>query len=240
MTEIIKIMKYILFLLLFVVFGTNGKSQEKMKVIYVYDALCGWCYGFSPVMNQFHETYKDSASFEVISGGMITGNRVGPIGEVAPYISWAYKEVEKATGVQFGDTFINKTLKDGKAIFSSIPPAVALSVFKSMDTADRSLQFASQLQHAIYFDGIEPEETESYGEIASDFGFDSAEFITKIKDSVYLQLAQKDFQFSQTLQVSGFPMVFVKIRDVYYKIGSGYLPYEQLENNYLFIKNKEQ
>ena len=106
------------------------KNADKIKLIYVYDALCGWCYGFSPVIDQFAKKYKNDLTFEVISGGMVTGGRIGSIGEVAGYISWAYKDVENATGIKFGNNFLNKTLKDGKAIFTSIPPAIAMSVFK--------------------------------------------------------------------------------------------------------------
>ena len=40
-------------------------------VIYCYDAYCGWCYGFSPVIKQIAEEYKDHFDIEVLSGGMI-------------------------------------------------------------------------------------------------------------------------------------------------------------------------
>lgn len=215
----------------------NCKSQNNMKIVYVYDALCGWCYGFSPVMSAFHDKYKDSLSFEVVSGGMITGGRIGAIGEVASYISWAYKDVEKATGVKFGNVFLNETLKKGTAIFTSIPPAIALSVFKEMDEK-RSVQFADELQKAIYFDGIEPENYEAYGIIATKFGLDAIAFVTKMKESKYINLAKADFEKSNALNVSGFPTVFIEVNGVYHKIGSGYMPFTQLENNFLTIKNK--
>jgi len=209
-----------------------------MKIIYVYDALCGWCYGFSPVMDQFQEKYKDSLSFEVISGGMITGSRIGPIGKVAPYISWAYKDVENATGVKFGTEFLNKTLKKGEAIFTSIPPAIALSVFKTLDQKN-SIHFASELQKAIYFNGIEPENFDGYGRIAKKFGIDADAFILKMKDSLYYKYAEEDFKKSADLDVSGFPSVFVEINGNYHKIASGYVTFKVLENNLLAIKNKQ-
>jgi putative protein-disulfide isomerase len=60
-----------------------------MKMLYFYDALCGWCYGFSPVMQKTAEVYQDQFEFQVVSGGMISGSRIGPIGTVAPYIKTA-------------------------------------------------------------------------------------------------------------------------------------------------------
>ncbi len=209
----------------------------KNVFLYVYDALCGWCYGFSPVMTAFHDKYKDSLNFEVVSGGMITGSRIGPIGEVASYIRWAYKDVENATGVQFGNVFLNETLKKGTAIFTSIPPSIALSVVKEVDE-EHSVQFAAELQKAIYYDGIEPENLDAYGAIASKFGIDAEGFGLKMKEPKYTNLAQIDFEKSNALGVTGFPTVFMEINGKRYKIGSGYMPFEQLEANFLTLRSK--
>jgi len=230
-------MKNLFIIILFFLNLSACKSQDKMKVIYVYDALCGWCYGFSPVMSEFHEKYQDSLDFEVISGGMITGNRIGPIGEVAAYIGKAYKDVENATGVKFGESFLNETMAEGDAIFTSIPPAIALSVFKRTHP-EEAVAFAAALQKAIYYNGIEPENFEAYGEIATEFGLDATEFVEKMKDPIYRQAAEEDFRKSAALGVSGFPSVFIESDGNYYKIGSGYMPFSNLEKNFLAIKNK--
>lgn len=230
-------MKKIIFIVLLMANTLSCKSQKDMKIVYVYDALCGWCYGFSPVINDFKEKYKDSLEFEVLSGGMITGDRIGPIGEVAPYISQAYKDVEKTTGIEFGENFLQKTLKEGSAIFTSIPPAIALSVFKELDST-RSFLFAAELQKAIYYDGIEPENIEAYGTIAAKFDLDKETFVKKMKDPLYKEMAQKEFDKSSELDVTGFPTVLLEIDGKHYKIGNGYMSLSQLENNYLAIKNK--
>ncbi len=208
-----------------------------MKLIYVYDALCGWCFGFSPVIEKFVAAYKNEFEVEVISGGMITGERIGPIGEVAGYISWAYKNVEDATGVKFGTDFLDKTLKTGTAIFTSIPASIALSIVKSK-IPELSLEFSSALQKAIYFDGIEPINNEEYAKIAEKFGLNQAEFLLNMNDNQYQILAEIDFKNSQELQVSGFPTVFLDFENQYYKIAAGFTSFENLENNYLNLKNK--
>lgn len=207
-----------------------------MKIVYVYDALCGWCFGFAPVMAQFEEKYKDTLEFEIISGGMITGDRIGAIGDVASYISWAYKNVEDASGVKFGSVFLNETLKNGTAIFTSIPPAIALSVFKSK-LPKQSLNFASALQNAIYYDGIEPENITEYATIAERFGLDKSQFLSDMQNETYLLKAQNDFKKSSGLRVNGFPTVFVLHQNQHYKMASGYVSFETLENNFLQIKN---
>jgi PiT family inorganic phosphate transporter/sodium-dependent phosphate transporter len=64
------------------------------RIIYCYDAYCGWCYGFSPVIKTIYEKYKDQFEFETISGGMIPVESTQHIGVIANYILDAYKTVE--------------------------------------------------------------------------------------------------------------------------------------------------
>ncbi len=209
-----------------------------MKIIYVYDALCGWCYGFSPVMSQFQEKYKNTMNFEVISGGMITDSRIGPIGEVASYINSAYKTVENTTGVKFGNAFLTKTLKNGTAIFTSVPPAIALSVFKREGQQKNHIQFAAELQKAIYYDGIEPNDLQAYGQVASTFGLDAEVFVEKMKEPIYQNYAEEDFRKSVALGVNGFPSVFIEENGMYTQIARGYVSWNTLENNFIALKNK--
>ena len=208
-----------------------------MKVIYVYDALCGWCYGFSPVIKQFYQKHRRTVDVEVVSGGMITGSRIGPIGEVAPYIRQAYKEVEVRTGVTFGKAFLENVLEEGSTIFSSVPPAVALSVFKSHRT-DEAVLFAGALQQAIYYGGLAPEDTAAYASLAEEFGIDGKTLVTQMKQPTFQEKAQEDFRKSQQLGVTGFPTVFAEVEETLYPLARGYTSLSDLENRFAELLQK--
>jgi hypothetical protein len=75
-------------------------------IYYCYDAYCGWCYGFSPVIRRLFEAYKHLLAFEVLSGGMILPETPQPIGVMADYIREAYPTVEKHTGIKFGEDWL--------------------------------------------------------------------------------------------------------------------------------------
>jgi putative protein-disulfide isomerase len=197
------------------------------KILYVYDALCGWCFGFSPVMARLSDEYKDKLTFEVISGGLMVGERVGPIGVVAPYIKNAYQDVERATGVLFGEKFVKGSLEKGTMVLNSIPPAIAMCIFREC-FPEKSLAFAGLLHNMIYIEGVEPENIEVYSEYASNMGFDKVEFNTKMSDPSYLRLAQSDFERAQALRADGFPAVYFQKDNKLEKIVSGYVPYERL------------
>lgn len=202
-----------------------------MKVTYVYDALCGWCYGFSPVMEQFYQDHRSDVSFEVISGGMITGSRIGPIGEVASYIRWAYKEVEQATGVTFGEGFLKGVLEEGTTVFTSVPLGIALSVFKQ-HRADEAVLFAGALQKAVYYDGLAPQDTAAYAPLAESFGLDGKDFVEQMRQPESQALAEADFRRSQQLGVSGFPTVFAETEGNYYRLASGFTRRADLESRF--------
>lgn len=55
-------------------------------LIYCYDAYCGWCYGFSPVMKKIFEEYSGTMTFEVLSGGMVLPEKPVHIAASAGYI----------------------------------------------------------------------------------------------------------------------------------------------------------
>lgn len=206
-----------------------------MKLIYIYDALCGWCYGFSPVMENFKEKYASELDFKVISGGMIIGDRVGPIGEVAGYIAQAYLQVEKSTGVKFGEGFLKGILAEGTAEFNSIPAAMALCIFKKL-LPNQQVQFAARLQKAIYYDGIEPLDLKAYAKLAGEFGLNEREFLLQLNDEKYLKKAEKEFAFSQQMGVTGFPTVILQQGEKAGIIAKGYLPFDDFEKNYLHAK----
>lgn len=202
--------------------------QKKYTFVYVYDALCGWCYGFSPVVEQLYNKYQDDIRFSVISGGMILGERIGPIGEVAGYIKEAYKQVEQTCGVKFGAPFLNETLEQGEAIFSSHLPAVALTVFRDHHQGQDVL-FASALQKAIYYDGRFPNEFSTYEYLAQQFSIDPKTFVEKMKLPKFHARASADFDFTRQFKVTGFPTVFLANDQRILRIGSGYSSFEQLD-----------
>lgn len=217
-----------------------------MKLIYIYDALCGWCYGFAPAMRDFYQNHKnDFETIDVISGGMITGNRIGAIGEVAPYIKTAYKDVENRTGVKFGEKFLKDILEEGSAIFTSIPTSIALSVFKKEaqenpqlagEKNEKILHFAEDLQSLIYFDGIVPKDHSKYGELATKYGLDKTDFVEKMNNSDYEKLAKQDFQLSQDFGVNGFPTLIIQKGEEFYLFARGFVELTELERRFEAMK----
>lgn len=200
------------------------------KLIYLYDALCGWCYGFSPVMQQIHEKYAGKIEFEVMSGGMIMGLRAGAIGEVAPYIKKAYPDVERATGITFGKPFLENILGRGEAIFSSEMPGIALTVFRK-HLPGQVMEFAHALQNALYAEGVELSVLENYRPLAERFGLNADDFIRDMQNEENRYETLTEFQTVANWGINGFPTVLIKPAhdEQYYMIARGFTPFERVD-----------
>jgi len=209
-------------------FTSTNLLNDKMKIYYVYDPLCGWCYGFSPVMMKLQRDHSDEFEIEVVSGGMVTGKQIGPMSaEKRRYIKNAYKRVEQMTGVKFGEGYVNGTLESETCIQTSEIPSIALEVFRAKHP-ERSLEFAHAIQHAIFSDGMQPAVLENYKPLAEKFGMDGNEFIALMSDSNHINKASEQFLLASRWGVQGFPAVLVLHNDSLYMIANGYTSFENL------------
>ena len=203
--------------------------KNRNTIINVFDPLCGWCYGFGPVMIKLEEKYNDQLDFDVISGGMITGTRIGPLSNMASYIKQAYKVVEQNSGVKFGEQFVNKTLEEGKVIFSSLEPAKALTIYKHLSKSN-GIAFSHQIQKLIYWDGIDPVQYSAYLPLFEKQGFDSKTVLPLFASKDMEQETINEFALAQRWKINGFPSCVIQMADgKAIPISNGYLSFEQME-----------
>lgn len=212
--------------------------MKKDTLIYVFDPLCGWCYGFGNTILQLFNKRKDDLNFEVVVGGMITGSRIAPFHTMQAYISGAYKRVEEMTGVKFGDGYLNELLPSD-TLLSSEPPCRAVVTFRSFQP-DQVVPFAHALQKKQFLEGKDFNTDAVYEELAIDFGIDPAAFLKLFHSEEMKYQTQQDFQWSQSAGIKGFPTVVLKTEGGYYLVAHGYRPLEDLEKVIDSIQSKNE
>ena len=199
-------------------------------LIYCYDAYCGWCYGFSPVIKQISETYQQKLHCEVLSGGMILPEQPVHIRVTAGYIQEAYKTVEDYTGIKFGEDYLwhIKNPEESDWFPSSEKAAIALSIFKEL-FPQQQVQFASDLQYSLHYEGRDLTDNEAYRHLLEKYNIDADDFYTKLKSEEYKEKAYYEFQLCKQLQVTGFPQVLVQVTETkFHLLARGYTDYDTL------------
>ncbi|MEO5595266.1 MAG: DsbA family protein [Chitinophagaceae bacterium] len=200
-------------------------------IFYCYDAYCGWCYGFSPVIKEVAVTYKDKFNFEVLSGGMIINETPKPIALTAGYIQKAYKTVEEHTGIQFGSDYLWHINNPDKSDWfpDSEKPAIAMCIFKEYYPGEQ-VAFAADLQYALHYEGRDLCDDEAYRHLLEKYTINADDFYGKLHSEEYKDKAYYEFSLVKQLQVTGFPAVLLQVNESkFYLIARGYTDYTTLQ-----------
>lgn len=215
-------------------------NNNKPTLIYMFDALCGWCYGYSQQIVDFYNEHHSELNIKVLSGGMVLGEREGPIGKASDFIKGALTQVEQLSGAKFGQRF-KDNLEIGTMYHSSLPPARALATYKALK-GTKPLHFATELQKAIYFKGMASTELETFLYVLSqmpDQEISNEDFTAYYIDKKSLQDAQNEFDEVSKFGVNGFPTTVLFYKEQYFLMARGFTQKSNLNKVYNSILTKE-
>lgn len=200
-------------------------------IYYCYDAYCGWCYGFSQVIKQIAEEYKDKLFFEVLSGGMIPAENPRPIAATAAYINKGYKRVEEITGIKFGSDYLWHISNPGESDWfpHSEKAAIALCIFKEI-YPQQQVAFAADLQYSLHYEGRDLTDDEAYRHLLEKYSINTEDFYKKLHGEEYKEKALYEFSLCKQLQVTGFPALLLQENETkFYLVARGYTAYEDVK-----------
>ncbi|MFE6624439.1 DsbA family protein [Streptomyces sp. NPDC057740] len=172
-----------------------------MKLIYVFDAYCGWSHGFSATLGEITSRHPE-LPVEVVSGGLFTGHRQVPIREFG-YIHGANAQIAERTGAEFGEGY-ERLIADGSFVMDSEAAARGMAALR-LAAPGRAAELAVALQRAFYVDGRSLSDAATYRQLAEDAGLDAEAVVTAFEGAETQAQALADFRRCAELGVNGFP-----------------------------------
>lgn len=147
-----------------------------MKLIYVMDPQCGWCYGNSSSIQKVYDAYKGEIEFEFLVGGMWVGEQAPKGGEETYAFMKQHSPVmEQKTGALVSTEYYELS-KDESYIFSSFEPALAITWVKK-NVPEKTLAFISELQKAQFYFGQRFDDFKTYVSILQNLEIDPTPFM---------------------------------------------------------------
>ena len=198
------------------------------QLLYLFDPLCGWCFGFSEVIYQFSLKHNDKYEFVPIPGGMVTGDRIKPYSHLEAYVTGIYKRIEELSGRKFGSSYIDGMIKS-ETITDSEPPGRALITYRSFN-ANRSMEFAKSLLDEHFIKGRDYNQEALYAELAERFGIQGRAFMDRYNEIKMKQQVRMEFAWVRESGVQGYPTVVLRKADKYYLLSSGFVRMDQLDD----------
>jgi putative protein-disulfide isomerase len=198
------------------------------KLIYVFDPLCGWCYGFANVMSELHNKYKDRYEFDVVSGGMVRGDSIAPMAKKHDYIKGAYPRLEQMTGAKFGAAYLEQLLPSTTILMDSHMPSYALEAVRMQDDA-QLIPFAHAMQKVHYMDGMDYNKVENYLPLVSNLSLDAAQFEVQIASEEVKYAAEQNFAWCANIGVQSYPTLIMQTEKGLYLVAQGYRSLADIE-----------
>jgi len=177
-------------------------------VVYVMDAYCGWCWGFSGRMREFEAANRHRVAFTAISGGLFVGERAGAIANY-PHIAEANQRISQLTGAVFGDGY-QALLTRGDMVMDSLDAGAALAALRAQ-APERAVHWAHELQAAFYGRGQSLSDASAVAAIAQANGLDDALVLRQLADGSAEARARMDFNMARnTLGARSYPTLLFR------------------------------
>lgn len=196
--------------------------MEKPTLIYIFDPLCGWCFGFHPVIKALHSDYRDEFLFDVRVGGLILGDRVGTYAETYPKVEEASDRVEQLTGQKFGKAYREKVLAHPDKMIMNSEPACKAFVLAREEFPEKQVEMSASIQDLLFVDGeniMNPSVLQTWAE---SFGVTPETFESKFNSEELRLKTYEEFASVQRMQATGFPAVIQLYGTQGYLVARGY------------------
>lgn len=139
---------------------------------FLFDPLCGWCYGATPAVTRLCET--TDVAVELLPTGLFSGAGARPMDDDFAAYAWINDQrIEHLTAQRFSERYRAKVLGDRQRLFDSGPATVALTAVALAEPM-RELDALKAIQQARYVDGQDVTSLETLAALLRTLKLDAA------------------------------------------------------------------
>ncbi|MFI1773403.1 DsbA family protein [Thalassobellus citreus] len=197
-----------------------------MKLIYVMDPLCGWCYGNSINTKKLYSEFESKIEFEILPAGMWTGNQAKRQDKnMVSFFEKGDKQIEQYTGTPFGEAYF-EFLKNETIILDSEIPSRAIVSVKNI-APQKAIPFALEVQKARYMFGKDLNNVQTYVSICETLSIDATVFVKTFSSEELKKQTQESFT-KATKYASSYPTLLLEKDGELFIVEQGYAPFSKI------------
>jgi putative protein-disulfide isomerase len=202
-----------------------------MKLIFVGDPMCSWCYGFGKEMTALMARHPE-LQLEIVLGGVRAGatDILDDDGKQFRLGHWA--RVEAASGLPFNREAL---LGRKNFVYDTEPICRAVVTARSLAPKADLLHVFRALQHAFYVEGLDTTDGKVLSQVAAaalaDLGHvvDVETFHAAFRAPETIAATQADFRLARQMGVRSFPNLVLDTGDGLVEVSGGYAHVDQLD-----------
>lgn len=219
----IRIVRVIIILLLFNNLESCAQvpqNSKKMKITYIMDPQCGWCYGNGDNIGKLKDQYQDKFEFELLVGGMWLGqNAPKGGGQLSQFLQVHAPRMATTTGTAVGSGYY-VLARDSSYIFSSLEPSAAVVAVKQLQPHS-VFEFAKKVQELLFLKGQRLDKLDYYIPILNELKISKNDFEKLWLSSNNLEKTKQEFKYASS-KANGFPTLLLNDKI----LSSGYFELE--------------
>ena len=181
---------------------------------YIYDPLCGWCYGAEPLA--WAAASVDGLEVEMHAGNLFPSPTRLPE-SMRRYIQQADARVAKLSGQPYGEAYLGGLLHDPALVLHS-PPAIAAVLAARQLDATKGLAMLKAIQHAHYERGLHVIGPDVLDMLAAEIGLDRAAFAAARSSAPVAAHIERSRQLMEAVGAQGFPTFVLQNGNDWYPV----------------------
>lgn len=122
-----------------------------IHVTYLFDPLCGWCYGAATLLEQL--VARPDFDIALAPTGLFAGDGARPMDDGFAAYAWSNDQrISRLSGQTFSEAYRRDVLGDRTRLFDSGPATLALTAV-ALTAPDREFAALKSIQNARYVEG---------------------------------------------------------------------------------------
>ncbi|CAG8999433.1 MAG: hypothetical protein CENE_01407 [Candidatus Celerinatantimonas neptuna] len=191
----------------------------KINVLYLFDPLCGWCYGASPAVSALSD--QDDICLEMVPVGLFLDDGARKIDAYfVHYIEQSDQRIAQMSGQLFSDAYRQNILHGSYRFIDSGPATLALSAV-SLCCATRELDVLKAIQNTRYVEGQDITAMPVLVGLLNQLGLNEAAALLEARGDELRQYSDQRVERGQKLlhqlQVQGVP-TFAVVQEQEYRL----------------------
>ncbi len=167
------------------------------QITYLFDPLCGWCYGAGPALDQLAS--QPGLVLDLAPTGLFAGPGARAMDAQFAAYAWANDQrIARLSGQAFSEAYRQKVLADTGRLFDSGPATLALTAV-ALTNPDRTRDALKAIQHARYVDGQDITDTATLARILTEAGLAEAADRLAAQDAALVEALRARIATGRTL-----------------------------------------
>ena len=204
--------------------------NSSTQLIYVYDPMCSWCWGFKECWQKIYAELASELDIVYKVGGLAADSDQPMPENMQRFLQQTWQRIAAQTGARFNFDF----WKNCQPRRSTYPACRAVIAARQFDKEQAMLQ---RIQQGYYLQAQNPSDLSTLVSFAQQLNLDSDVFLARMQSAELEQQLQQELAYVQQLPIQGFPSLVLRHQQQYHAIAVNYTDADDVINRIRAVLN---